>query len=326
MLKRKHASALTAFVVTIIALAQAFAGPNPAGESHAGANGVTIACRVQGRSDGRPILLICGTGMQMVEWPQELTSGLIAHGYRVITFDNRDSGHSTHFSAAGAPDWQSIFGAMAAGKAPALPYLASDMVADTVALLDFLKIRTADILGASGGATIAQLVAATHPNRVRSLTLLMANSGDPAIPLPADPARAAAIPPPPPHESVEDQISRRMKTYKVLAGRGYPVDDQQLLALARLATERDSETQGVARQGAALIVLGDLRTRLSTVKTPTVVIHGDDDPLISPAAGKEVAEAIPGARLLLIKGMGHSLPAQAVGSVLEAMSAFGEKP
>jgi pimeloyl-ACP methyl ester carboxylesterase len=326
MLKRKHVSALTAFVLTIVAFAQAFAGSDPRAESHALVNGVTLAYRVQGRSDGRPILLICGTGMQMVEWPQELTAGLIARGYRVITFDNRDSGHSTHFSAAGAPDWQAIFGAMAAGKAPSLPYLASNMVADTVALLDFLKIRTADVLGASGGATIAELVAMTHPDRVGSLTLLMANSGDPALPLPADPARAAAIPPPPLHESEDDQISRRMKTYKVLAGRGYPVDDQQVLTLSKLVTERDSETQGVARQGAALIVLGDLRTRLATIKAPTVVIHGNDDPLISPAAGKEVAEAIPGARFLLIKGMGHSLPAQAVGPVLEAMSAVGDKP
>jgi len=266
MLERKHPSTLTALALVVVAFAQALAVPVSTAESHALVNGVTIAYRVQGRSDGRPILVICGTGMQMVELPQELVSGLIADGYRVIPFDNRDSGHSTHFNSAGAPD------------------------------------------------------------RVRSLTLLMVNSGNPAIPLPADPVRAAAIPPPPLHESKEDQISRPIKTYKALSGRGYPVDNQQLFALARFVTERDSETWGVARQGAVLIVLGDLRTRLATIKAPAVVIDGDDDPLISPAVGKEVAEAIPGSRFLLIKGMGHSLPAQAVGLVLEAMSAVGEKP
>ncbi|MHA6719169.1 alpha/beta fold hydrolase [Sphingomonas sp. RS6] len=290
------------------------------------ADGIEISYRVHGPAKGRPMLLVAGTGMQLIEWPPELIDGLVARGFRVITFDHRDAGQSTHFTRAGMPDWAAIFGAMATGGEPPLPYRAQDMAQDIVGLLDRLQIERADLLGLSGGATLAQLVALAHPDRVRSLALIAANSGNPAHPLPADPARMGAVPQPQPGWTAAQLIDRQIAVTKALAGRGTTLDERRTDELARATVARDADPFGFARQGAAMLVLGDLRARQATLHVPTIVIHGEDDPLISYRSGEEVAKTIADARFLLIPGMGHEVPPQHVAAIVEQVAQNAARP
>lgn len=285
------------------------------------ANGLTFSYRISGSDAGRPLLLLAGTGMQLIEWPPELIDGLVGQGYRVISYDHRDAGGSTHFNRSGPPDWPAIMAALGAGRSPPLPYDAVDMARDAGALLDALDIERADLLGISGGATIAALVAAEQPERVRSLHLIAANSGNPAIPMPADPARLATVAQPAPGDSLEDLVAKRVAMARALAAEGAPFDEQRMRALAQQAITRDPDPHGHARQGAAILSAGDLRARLATIEAPTLVVHGEEDPLVSQRAGRDVAATIPNATFLLVSGMGHELQPTHISAILEAVRA-----
>ena len=223
------------------------------------ANGLTFSYRMYGPRSGRPILLINGVGMQLVDWPPEFIQGLVTRKFRVIVFDSRDVGQTTHFTAADPPDWPAVFKAMSVGSAPPLAYSVADMATDTAALLEALHTPRADIVGASGGAAIAELLALQHPERVRSLTLLFANSGNPLRRFPADPARASGIPQPTAGETPDQSVERRLQAARALAGRGHPFDEARARRMATIAASRDRDPFGLARQGAAQIALGDVR-------------------------------------------------------------------
>ncbi|MEG3088297.1 alpha/beta fold hydrolase [Sphingomonas sp. PB4P5] len=283
------------------------------------ANGIILTYRIVGPANGRPLLLIAGTGMQLIEWPPALIDGLVKQGFRVIIDDQRDVGGSTHFTATGAPDWSAIMTALGSGKAPPLPYTADDMARDAVALLDAVGIQHADLLGISGGATVAQLVAVVRPDRVRSLQLIAANSGNPTIPMPAEPARIASVQQPEPDDSAAVLITKRIAMRRALAGRSSMITEKKVRAAVAQAVAREPDPLGYARQGAALIALGDLRARLAAINVPTLVVHGDDDPLISPTAGREVAKVIPGATFLPVAGMGHTIEPRDIPTILAAI-------
>lgn len=295
-----------------------------ASEQIAQANGIQIAYRIVGADTGIPIVLIGGTGMQLIDWTPALIDGLVAKGFRVIVFDNRDAGRSTHFTAAGAPDWPAIFAALGAGKPAPLPYTAQDMATDTIALMSAVGLSDANIFGISGGATVAELVAIAAPARVRSLTLVMANSGDPQIPMPADPKRTAGIPQGAATDTPAQSIERLVATYTALTGRKYPIGPDEARAMATRYVERDPDPLAYQRQGAAMLVLGDLRPRLAAIKAPTVVIHGSDDPLLSPRTGETVARTIPGARFVLIDGLGHDLPASVAPQIVAEVASVAK--
>ena len=280
------------------------------------ANGLKIAYQVQGAGDGRPILLIAGTGMQYVEWPAKLVTGLVGQGYRVILFDGRDAGESSHFTARGEPDWNAIITALAAGQKPPLAYTADDMAQDASGLLDALHVESADVIGVSGGATVAALLAANDPARVRSLILIAANSGNPGHPLPAEPARLAGAQPPATGDDSAAAATKRTALARALSGPGDEFDEDEAKRIAGLAASRATDQGGQARQGAALIALGDIRARLRGVAAPTLVLHGDADPLIAPAAGREVADAIAGARFELIPRVGHTVSPAVTARIL----------
>ena len=280
---------------------------------------VTLSYRIVGPAKGRPLLLIAGTGMQLIEWPPELVDGLAKQGFRVIAFDHRDAGGSTHFTHVGPPDWPAIMTALGTGKTPPLPYTADDMARDALRLLDALRIKHADLLGISGGATIAELVAIVRPDRVRSLNLIAANSGNPAIPVPADSARLMSVPQPASGDDAASRVAKRLAMHRALAARGSTFDEGKVRPTIEQAIARDPDAFGYARQGAAMVALGDLRARLAAIRAPTLVVHGADDPLISPQSGREVAGAIPSATYLLIAGMGHDLNAEHVPALLDAV-------
>ncbi|WP_156035720.1 alpha/beta fold hydrolase [Caulobacter sp. UNC358MFTsu5.1] len=291
------------------------------GAARAGARDAELAYRDLGPAAGRPVLLLTGTDQQMTQWPQALLAALQARGFRPIVYDARDVGCSTHHGEAGPANWPAIFTALAAGERPALPYTLETLAQDAIAVLDHLGVPSADLVGASAGATVAGEVAASRPERVGRLVLLMANSGNPALPLPADPARLAAIPPPPPMGADADAVAAyRVAAWRALDGSETLAAPETYPALAAAATARSWDADAIGRGGAALLAAGDRRPRLAAVRAPTVVIHGDADPLVSTAAGREVADAIPGARFVAISGMGHSLTPASLQALLQGLT------
>ena len=268
------------------------------------ANGIRLEYESFGCEADPAILLIMGLGGHLTRWNRELCGWLVARGYRVIRFDNRDCGLSTHFDDAPVPDLR----ALQSGQSVALPYTLDDMAADSIGLLDALKIQQAHIAGASMGGAIAQLVAARSPERVLSLTSIMSSSGNPALPAPTPAAAIALFAPLPRQRDRESIVADSIARYETLESPRYPTDRSRLRQLFADEYERNFDPRGVARQLAALIANGDRRTLLQTIDTPTVVVHGSADQLIPAACGEDVAHNIPGAEMRLIDGMGHDFP------------------
>jgi pimeloyl-ACP methyl ester carboxylesterase len=289
-------------------------------------NDIILAYESFGAIDDETILLIAGIGMQLVDWPLELVAELVQRGYRVVRFDHRDVGLSTKLTAAGLPDSAAIEQALQAGTKPPLPYTLQDMANDAVGLLDALQIQQAHLVGISMGGAIAQLVAIDHPERTRSLTLLMSDSGNPALPVVARPEAFAAVPPQPLSADRDAYIEWQVKTWQALAGSAYPTEEATLRAWAERDFARGYDPAGFARQGAAILVerferTGHRRNNLETIAAPTVVLHGAEDPLVPVAAAEELAQRVLKAELRLIPGLGHDIPSELVPVFADAIAA-----
>lgn len=290
------------------------------------ANGITIAYESFGPAGREVILLIPGTGQQLIDWPIELVAQLVQQGYRVIRFDNRDAGLSTHFAEAGLPDGEAVTQALQNGEPAPLPYTLSDMAQDAVALLDALGIEQAHLVGASMGGAIAQLVAIDHPDRVLSLTLLMSDSGNPAHPVVAKPEVFEPVPPVPSADDREAYVDYEVETRLALSSPGYPTAEQTIRDWVMRDIERAYDPEGLVRQ--QFVILVDRYenppyrlTNLENIQAPTVVLHGADDPLVPVESAQELADLIPGAELRLIPGLGHEIPRPLVPEFVEAIMA-----
>ena len=279
------------------------------------ANGILLEYESFGREADPAILLIMGLGGHLTRWNLELCDLLVARGYRVIRFDNRDCGLSTHFSDAPVPDLR----ALQNGQPVTLPYTLDDLVADSVGLLDALGIKQANVAGASMGGAIAQLAAANYPERVISLTSIMSSSGNPALPAPTPAAATALFAPLPRQRDRESIVADSITRYETLESPAYPTDRGRLRQLFADEYERNFDPRGVARQLAALIANGDRRSLLQTITAPSVVLHGAADQLIPLACGEDVARNIPNAEFRIIDGMGHDFPvalSQVIGDAI----------
>jgi pimeloyl-ACP methyl ester carboxylesterase len=263
---------------------------------------VELAYQTFGDSAAPPLLLIMGLGMQMIGWPIELCRMLEDRGHFVIRFDNRDAGCSTHLADSPPGDVAAVI----AGDTRSVAYTLSDMALDCVGLLDALAIDSAHIAGASMGAAIAQTMAIEHPGRVRSLTSIMGSTGNPYDRTPTSGAIAAVFAPP--ARSREDAIERSLRISRVLASPGFPFDESAARERAALSFDRRHDPAGASRQLVALLTAEDRTARLNSIETPTIVIHGSDDPLVNPSGGRATAAAIRDAELFVIPGMGHDLP------------------
>lgn len=271
------------------------------------ANRIDVEYESFGRESDPVILLIMGLGGQLTLWPETFCRGLAARGFRVIRFDNRDVGKSTHFIDAGAVDIPDLMARTMAGKAVVTPYALEDMAQDAVALLDALGVERAHIVGASMGGMIAQLVAANHPARTRSLVSIMSSTGRRDLP-PGRPEAMAALMTPLASDSREDRIAASMKTWRVIGSPGYPATDAELRADAERDIDRvPYEPTGMTRQMAAILVAPPRNDILKSVTAPTLVIHGADDPLVPVEAGQDTADSIAGAELIIVPGMGHDV-------------------
>jgi pimeloyl-ACP methyl ester carboxylesterase len=285
------------------------------------ANGITIAYESFGSDDREAMLLIMGNGTQLTAWPIELIEELVRRGYRVVIYDNRDVGLSTKFDKAGTPDTKAVIEAQIAGKPSPLPYSLDDMAKDAVGLLDALGIKKAHIVGVSMGGMIAQLVAADHPEHTLSLTSIMSTSGNPEVPFPAKPEAVSKMPQPAPEGDEEAIVSTALKAIRIMAGPVYPPDEKRVRTLVARSMKRSAYRPGMARHNAlsALGLFVDRRPKLRTIKVPTVVVHGADDPLMSVEGGKDTAANIPGAELRIIPGMGHDLPIPLAKTIADAI-------
>ncbi len=276
---------------------------------------VEIEFEVDGPPGGRPLLLIMGLGSQMVRWPPAFLGELAARGYRVIRFDNRDVGGSTHLEAAGSPDLPSLLGAAARGEAPPVPYTLEDMAGDAAGLLDALGIGSAHVLGVSMGGAIAQVLAIRHPTRVRSLVSVMSTTGAPDLPPPTPEAMAALLTVPP--RDREAFLEHSVHTYRVIAGELF--DEALERELAARVFERGIDPAGTARQLAAMITAPSRREALRAVRAPAVVLHGAADPLVPVQHGEDTARHLPAARWMVLPGLGHWFPAFHRPDVMEAL-------
>lgn len=283
------------------------------------ANGIDIAYEDKGPKEAPAILLVMGLGGQLTLWPDEFVDALVAHGFRVIRYDNRDVGLSTRFDAAGVPNLKWMF-VKAALKLPVRSaYTLADMAADGMALLDHLGIARAHIVGASMGGMIAQHIAARYPERVLSLTSVMSTTGNPRLPR-AQKEAMRILANRPMSGDPEAMIAYSVNAARVIGSPAYPAAEDRLQRRVRNDYERGWYPQGVARQMAAIVADGDRRPMLKTVKAPTLVIHGEADPLVPIAGGRDTAASIAGARLLTIPGMGHDLPLALVDTLADAIA------
>jgi pimeloyl-ACP methyl ester carboxylesterase len=248
------------------------------------------------------LLLVMGLGMQMLAWDEEFCELLVAEGFHVVRFDNRDVGLS---SKIGGKRVNLTAGLV--GMTGSAAYTLDDMDSDTVGLLDELEIDRAHLVGASMGAMISQQVAGRHPERVLSLTSIMAGTGRRSlgtIPRP-DILRLLLREPASTREAFIDQT---VEMFGRIGSPGYPGDEARLRDRIGRSYDRSFEPEGTARQLMAILASGNRRRELARITAPTLVIHGADDRLVPAAAGRDVASTIPGARLELIEGMGHDLP------------------
>lgn len=298
------------------------------GERFTKANGLDLCYETFGDPANPSIVLIMGLGAQMITWDSVLCAMLADGGFHVIRFDNRDIGRSTKLDGADVPNVMAMMGMAALGRISAVPYLLSDMAADTVGLLDALSISKAHVVGASMGGAIAQEITIRHAARVLSLTCVFSTTGAANLPPPTPEALAVLLKSPP--RDRDAYIAQHRETLRVLRGPHLPEDPATIERASQLFA-RGLNPAGVARQLAAIIASGDRTARLASVTTPTLVIHGDADPLIRVEAGYAIVKAIGRASIDVIKGMGHSLPREhwpriADDIIRHARAAEGARP
>jgi pimeloyl-ACP methyl ester carboxylesterase len=285
----------------------------------ADANGMKICYETFGDPANPPIVLIMGLAAQMVVWDEDFCELLASKGYFVIRFDNRDMGHSSRVPSEGpTPTMPEIFSALLTGKQFQVPYTLRDLALDTTGLMDALGIESANIVGLSMGGMIAQELAINFPGRVRTLTSIMSSTGDPSLP-PATPPAVAVLTRELPADKA-GYVESYVKAWAVLNGDQLPFNAERTARTAALSFDRGLNREGVSRQMLAIIASGNRTEALGTVQLPTLVIHGTNDPLVPPEAGHATARAVAGAKLVLVEGMGHTLPREAWPQIVDAIA------
>ncbi len=273
-------------------------------------NGLTLEYESLGDENAPVILLIMGLGMQMIAWPDPFCNLLVARGYRVVRFDNREVGFSQKLDHLGKPRVGRAILRALAGLSVQAPYALEDMVRDTAGLLDALEIEKAHVVGASMGGMIAQLFACHFPERAISLTSLMSTTGSRKAGRPSTRMLRLLMRQPEDPKDVNSVVEHFERLFRVIGSPAYPTPQEDLRALLRATVERGYHPEGVLRQMNASLASGDLSPVLGMVRCPTLVIHGKSDPLIPYTAGIDTAVKIRDARLVLLDGYGHDFPPQ----------------
>ncbi len=271
------------------------------------ANGIGIEVDDQGLPGGEPLLLIMGLGMQLTGWPDELVQLLVSRGFRVIRMDNRDAGLSQGFDHLGVPNVPLQAVRYSFRLPVAAPYGIADMAQDALGVIDALGLQRVHVCGASMGGMIAQHLAARHPQRVKSLTLMMTTTGSRKLPQPALRVRHALVSRPR-SGAVDDVVEHLEHVLQVIGSPAYPADRTRQRRRLEATVRRAWRPAGTARQIVAVVGDGDRSPLLPQITAPTRIIHGEADPLVRVAAGHDLATRIRGAVADIVPGMGHDLP------------------
>jgi pimeloyl-ACP methyl ester carboxylesterase len=269
------------------------------------ANGIEIEFDTFGKRTDRPLLLIMGLGTQMIGWPDGFCDKLANEGCFVVRFDNRDAGLSSKMDDAGIPDVMAHIQTVMEGGSIDTPYTLSDMAADAIGLLDTLGIERSHVCGLSMGGMIAQTMAIEQPGRILSLISMESSTGEVGLPEPSPEAQEAMFSFPP--KEREANIKHRTGVFRAFSGGSDKFDEKVERELSALSYDRCFYPEGFARQFAAILASGGRKEALKSVSIPTLVIHGAHDPLVPPQHGRATAEAVPGAKLLVVEGLGHGL-------------------
>lgn len=272
------------------------------------ANGLQITYDSFGDPAHPAVVLIMGLGTQMIHWNDQFCELLANEDLRVIRFDNRDIGKSTWLTELPVPSMWHFIGNSLFNKKVNAPYLLDDMADDTLALLDALNIDNAHLVGASMGGMIAQCIALKSPARVGSLTSIMSTTGNRSLPKAKTKISAKLLKPMP--KDLEAYVMQSLDVWKMLHGDHYSFDQARVEKLIRDSRQRGFNPAGVSRQLSAIIDSPDRTLGLQQLKVPSLIIHGDIDPLVPVECGIATAEAIPDATLKVLKGMGHTMPIQ----------------
>jgi pimeloyl-ACP methyl ester carboxylesterase len=276
--------------------------------------GIELCVRVDGDPGDPVMLLIAGLGQQLNVWPAILVDRLLAKGFRVVRFDNRDVGRSSR-SPAPVPTRRQLF----TGRFASAQYTIADLAADAAGLLDALEMRAAHVVGMSLGGMVGQTLAATSPEHVLTLSSIMSTTGSRHVGRPALSTYARLLPRPP--RSREAAADRMVAVMRHIRSHSFPFDERQVRAVALEAWDRGGGTNaaGILRQIAAIYKSGDRTHELRRITAPTLVVHGDCDRMVHRSGGSATAAAIPGARLQTIAGMGHDLPGRACAQLVDAI-------
>jgi pimeloyl-ACP methyl ester carboxylesterase len=285
--------------------------------------------RIEYEATGDPsapvILLIMGLGMQLIAWPPPLVNGLAARGFRVLRFDNRDIGLSTHVHTSRPVDMRLALGRAMIGLPVRPPYTLQDMAGDAVGLLDALHIDRAHVVGVSMGGMIAQLVASGWAARTRSLTSIMSSSGRVRFRYHFTPATRAMLAPPPPGANEEQLLAHMSRVWHAIGSADYPPEPEAMRERFRASLRRSFNPAGVGRQLLAIMADGDRRARLRRITSPTLVLHGERDQLVPIEAGRDTAQNIPGAVFRSIPKMAHDLPLALVPLLVDEIASHCER-
>jgi proline iminopeptidase len=285
---------------------------------------MTAPLHIEYESLGDPvhpaIVLIMGLGMQLTAWPDSFCRALVERGYRVVRFDNRDCGLSDRAPGKKRSNLMLAMAASALGLPVRTPYTLDDMACDVTGLMDRLGIARAHIVGASMGGMIAQVLTAKFPQRVLSLTSIMSSSGNRRVSKPTRSARKVLLSRPADPKDPESVIDYMVQMFGVIGSPAYPATPDELRDRLGRSIRRAYTPAGTARQLLAIIASGDRRKLLRTIKASTLVIHGAADPLVPLAAGRDTAQNIPGAELLVIDGMGHDFPEALMPRLAQAIA------
>ena len=281
-------------------------------------NGIDIAYEIHGELDKPVILLVHGLSMSLVAWPPPILRALRDAGYTVVMFDNRDMGLSQSFADKGTPNLAIQILKSKIGFSVKTVYKLEDMVEDAIGLLDHLKIDKVHVVGVSMGGMISQLIAINHPERVKSLTSIMSTTGGPNLPG-ADREIVSHIMSKPKSKEFADILKFTLKTFELIEGPDYKSAPEMRESLVRALVERGMKRDGTKRQMLAILASNKRYTQLAKITASTLVIHGEKDPLVPLACGQATADAIPGSRMEIIKGMGHSFPEEVLSQMTDLM-------
>ena len=282
------------------------------------ANGITIHYEDHGDPSDPAMLLIMGFGAQLTLWPDELVDELVLQGFRVIRFDNRDVGLSHKFDGVKAPGIVKLTLLSKIGLTPKVPYTLSDMADDAVGLLDALEIDRAHIVGASMGGMIGQHLVAGYPDRCLSYTQIFSTTGNPKLPAARKEALDALVTVPASQEE-DALVDHGVMLARTIGSPQYPAEEERLRDRARLSIQRSFYPEGSSRHLSAIVADGDRRELCRTIRVPTLVLHGEDDPLVPCEGGRDTAACIPDAKLRTIPGWGHDLPLDLVDDLARAI-------